>query len=129
VAYRLPTFNISCGIYSGDGSPFPVVPEFDDPRIEEQECALVFGRRVNMALFGGQDELGLQTLSMSLLLPPSTDVRGREAVTGPDIVECPSGTHRWYWVVSVDDIGKGWPNEHRVAVLVPIPGTWPVPHE
>ena len=69
---------------------------------------------------------------MFLLLPALTDVRytgvGGTSDSFYDIVEVPAGSARWYWVLSVDDAGKGFANEHRVAELqaiepLPVPLT------
>lgn len=76
-------------------------------------------------------------LIYSLLLPPGTDVRDFSTSITPDVVECPSGSGRWYGVFSVDDVGKGFPNEYRCAQICKIyealdpaayPGLfWPTP--
>jgi hypothetical protein len=57
---------------------------------------------------------------MTLLLPKLTDVRPPQATGQGDVLEVPSGTGRYYWVASVDDVGKGFANEHRFAYLVPL---------
>jgi hypothetical protein len=45
-------------------------------------------------------------------------------------VEVPAGSGRYYEVVQVDDAGKGFPNEHRIAGLIATVdlGMWPVPY-
>lgn len=56
-----------------------------------------------------------------LLLPPGTDVRDLNCnQPDNDIVEVPSGSGRWYGVALVDDVGKGFPNEHRYAMIFKI---------
>jgi hypothetical protein len=54
-----------------------------------------------------------------VLLPKLTDVRGiaRAGASG-DLLECPAGSGRTYYVLWVEDVGKGFPNEYRVAVCV-----------
>jgi hypothetical protein len=68
---------------------------------------------------------------MVLLLPKGTDVRDELNATGRDGVECPAGSGRFYEVIFVDDIGKGFPNEHRGATMEktfgPGPTEWPTP--
>jgi hypothetical protein len=64
-------------------------------------------------------------LVMELLLPALTDVRG--AITGnQDIVEVPAGSGRFYSVAFVDDVGKGFGNEYRFALIQQL-APWPVP--
>lgn len=56
--------------------------------------------------------------AMSLLLPPLTDVR--DAANNPgwaDLLEVPSGSGRWYLAAYVDDVAKGFANEHRLVKL------------
>lgn len=72
---------------------------------------------------------GVPIICMCLLLPPITDIRGMQDVSGfVDVVEVPQGTGRWYGVAVVDDVGKGYPNEHRTALLLALPGTWTPPY-
>lgn len=59
--------------------------------------------------------------SLTLLLPPGTDVRDMHCnIPFNDLVEVPAGSGRWYGVTLVDDSGKGFPNEHRWALLAKI---------
>jgi hypothetical protein len=129
LAYRVPNFNLTCDIWTGvvalPGSTPPVGP----PRLSAVDCALVYGQRVNVASTGGTSFAGVPLLSMCLLLPKGTDIRGPQDVSlFPDLVECPSASGRYYWVVFVDDIGKGWPNEHRTASVFALVGTWTPPY-
>jgi hypothetical protein len=66
---------------------------------------------------------------MTLLLPPGSDIRDGLTSTGYDAVEVPSGSGRYYTVIFVDDVGKGFPNEYRMAFLVKsdVNGDWPTP--
>jgi hypothetical protein len=57
------------------------------------------------------------TFSMELLLPKLTDIRSVWNALNQDMVEVPAGSKRFYLVYHVDDIGKGFPNEHRFALL------------
>jgi hypothetical protein len=86
---------------------------------------LTMGRRVTtqwVNAFG----LGVPAIDMFLLLPPLTDVRGWNHPGGPDTIEAPGGSGRFYLVALVDDSGKGFSNEHRVAVLIQS-NSWPFP--
>lgn len=127
MAYRLPTFNLVCNISNpNDADPSqPPVPPF---RIEGQVCQLTYGRRVQVASTGGTGEVGVLVLTMNLLLPALTDIRGPQDLFGYDVVEVPAESGRWYRVFGVDDIGKNFANEHRTASIYALPGTWAHPY-
>ena len=55
---------------------------------------------------------------MELLMPALTDIRAASDVALADIVECPKASGRFYLVRYVDDIGKGFGNEHRFALMI-----------
>lgn len=128
--YTLPSFNLSCDIYGNTVPGYP--PNFPTKvlRLAAVPCALVYGRRVNTLVpFGSTGTSAIPMLGMSLLLPALTDIRGWQGVAvTPDIVEVPSGSGRWYRVPWVDDIAKGWANEHRFALLVAVPASWVSPY-
>jgi hypothetical protein len=63
---------------------------------------------------------------MYLRLPKGTDVQDAKNGLGVDTCECPFTSGRFYTVQFVDDIGGGFTNEHRVAVLAGTPN-WPTP--
>jgi hypothetical protein len=65
---------------------------------------------------------------MNLLLPPFIDVRGPQDTVSFDMVEVPEGTGRWYQVTGVDDIGKGFDNEHRTASIYALVRGWTAPY-
>lgn len=117
--YRLPDFNLTCNIYTAEN--FSVAPRLTST------CNLAWGRRVNVASTGGTFTLGVIAVTMTLLLPSGTDIRGPQCATIPDGVEVPAGSGRIYRVAFCDDIGKGFANEHRAATLVQVDGPWPVP--
>jgi hypothetical protein len=64
--------------------------------------------------------------TMYLRVPKGTDCQDGKNNVGVDTCECPYLSGRFYQVVLVDDIGGGFTNEHRLAVLFGIP-TWPIP--
>lgn len=127
MAYRLPSFNLVCNITQplmagGVGIPDPPF------RLEGLSCQLTYGRRVQVVSTGGTGEVGVLVLTMNLLLPALTDVRGPQDVLSPDLVEVPADSGRWYKVVAVDDIGKGFANEHRSASIHALEGQWVPPY-
>jgi hypothetical protein len=75
-----------------------------------------------------------------LLVPKLTDLRGYSTTNTGDCVEVPAGSGRFYGVLWVDDVGKGFTNEYRIAAILPLVGwalsyfntgwsgrLWPVP--
>lgn len=127
MAFRVPTFNSICNVYGYDQGVPPIPPEVE-PRQPQQECQLTWGRRVQVSSGAGPAAEGSLTLTMSLLLPRGNDIRGPQDVRGRDVVEVPAGTGRWYYVVAVDDVGKGFDNEYRCALLFAAKGTWTPPY-
>jgi len=65
---------------------------------------------------------------MNLLVPKLVDVRGPQDTVSADLVEVPAGSGRWYVVVAVDDIGKGFSNEHRTASIFALAARWVAPY-
>lgn len=119
MAYTLPTFNLTCNIYTTTGT-WPATPRLSSL------CNLALGRRVESHGFVSG------SLNMALLLPAGTDIRAGPVPNPPgnDTVEVPAGSGRTYAVLAVDDIGKGFPNEHRVAILTAVSIAthfWPTP--
>jgi len=113
--YVLPTFNLTCNLYtSGNHSV--------SPRLSSVPCNLAWGRRVSGMSTGGTTSVGVPLVTMTLLLPTGTDVRGQYSSSGSDAVEVPSGSGRFYTVIQADYIGKGFPNEHQGAVIMQTPG-------
>lgn len=116
MSFTVPSFNLMCKIWT-NGAPPPAPARVTSP------CNLAWGKRVQ----AGQ---GVGTfLFMQLLLPAGTDIRNAQTATGLDWVEVPAGTGRFYRVVAVDDAGKGFVNEHRIAVITAVAnfGNWPTP--
>jgi hypothetical protein len=127
MAYRLPNFNILCNIKTA-GAGIPPPPPHAPWRIANQPCQLTYGQRVNVASTGGTSVAGVIVVSMSLLLPALTDIRGLQDTVRYDLVEVPAGSGRYYSVSYVDDIAKGFANEHRTAALLAMDGTWTAPY-
>jgi hypothetical protein len=113
--FVLPTFNLVCNIWRQTPGSFPpvVAPDVVAP------CNLALGRRVTRSPTSVFDR-EVWGISMTLLVPPGTDIRDGsvDLVLGGDWVEVPAGTGRFYFTNYVDDLGKGFPNEHRFAVLI-----------
>ena len=117
--YTLPVFNLIANIWrfgNATSNPPDVVTV----------CNLAAGRRV-LSLPGGFDGPGASIGAMLLLLPKSTDVQDSKNGIGPDTVECPAGTQRFYVATWVDDFALGFGNEHRFAQLTWGGVSWPTP--
>lgn len=54
---------------------------------------------------------------VAVLCGPHTDIRDNACSGASDLVELPAGSGRWYFVVYVDDVAKGDPNEYRQAYI------------
>jgi hypothetical protein len=116
MAYTLPDFNLNCSIYRAGNDP-------PNPADVSSPCNLALGRRQLIGV------VSVNQMAPQLLLPPLTDIRdARHGQPNADHVEVPTGSNRWYNVVSVEDAGKGFPNEHRVAMILPTKlASWPLP--
>lgn len=120
--YVLPTFNLSVNIWWWE-QYLGLVPPGNPPDVITV-CNLALGRRI-----GSNDQPHLS--SMWLLLPALTDIRCVDltgTATQPGLVEVPAGSGRYYDVDYVDDIGKGFANEHRFALIhMVLPVVVPMP--
>lgn len=118
MAFSVPTFNLTCNIYTGPPA-WPAVPRLSPV------CNLAVGSKIRANL------PGVHALSVYLLLPALTDIRGPvNATPGQDFVEVPAGSGRTYVVLSVEDAGKGFSNEYRFALLLASAvgaHVWPTP--
>jgi hypothetical protein len=108
MSFTVPTFNLTCNIWHG------VAGQYQDYTLPSLSpiCNLAWGRRVMFpfdSFFNGT--------TMNLLLPALTDIRQSWSGGITDLVECPAGSRRFYSVIGVDDSGKGFANEHRIAIL------------
>jgi hypothetical protein len=108
--YLLPTFNLTANIwrYSNWNGALPPVGAPDVVSL----CNMALGRR------GARSQ---SVDEMWFLFPKLTDVRLYEFVglilpSGNDAIECPAGSGNYYAVGGVSDAGKGFSNEHRVAI-------------
>jgi hypothetical protein len=129
MAFTVPTFNLLCDVYSG---PWPT----KSLRISDLPCNLAAARPAKSTAVENEGELWINGY-MTLLVPALTDLRMLGQGVQNDILEVPAGTGRWYQLNFVDDVGKGFSNEHRMALLVQIaepllpsqfPGLfWPIP--
>lgn len=134
MAFTLPDFNLNVDIYRG-----PWLTKSGTPDVTAVGN-LTWSRRQQSQLdYDTTPSDATSQMPMTLLLPALTDIRdgSTSSPSEGDVVEVPSGSGRWYGVIYVDDIGKGFANEHRAAIIVKIydriaptqfPGLlWPAP--
>lgn len=108
--FSLPEFPSTCDVYSMFAG-FDFADRFFRFTVE---CQLrLYGPRI-WTSSSPVEPTGILAMGASILFPPLTDVRDTGVNPGfPDIIECPSGSGRWYIVAAVDDVAKGFANEYR----------------
>lgn len=117
MAFRPPDFNLTCNVYTAANFLMPA-------RIAGQACQLRSPQHVHEGSVSTSGA-GL-TFAMHLLFPVGTDIRDNFQVAGHDGIECPAGSGCQYQVLSVNDVGKGFTNEYRLAIASKT-GVWPTP--
>lgn len=110
MAFTVPTFNLSVKIWRNRGTG----GSYAAPDLTTV-CNLSPGRRV-MLTNAGTGLTATLVQYMEILLPKLTDVRADWNGQLGDLLEVPGGSNRFYLVLTVDDIGKGFSNEHRFAL-------------
>lgn len=114
--YDTADFNIVCGI-APSGSP-SLPPDY---RTTDQPCAFRSPTRAGLVPFGVVLSTGAtnNTATGQVLFPKGTDVRDRAQYGGVrlDLIEIPYGSKQWWAVQVVQDVGFGWPNEFRIALV------------
>ncbi len=109
MAFSVPSFPLTANVFS---PPWPGVFRLATP------CNLGMGRRVNHPTDGGfGGPPSILTIVNTILVPALTDIRDYCNLAGQDFVEVPAGSNRFYIVQSVDDVGKGFPNEYRIVQI------------
>lgn len=129
MAFNPPSFPLMCNLYRG--------PYTGRVLAGTLPCNLAQGSRVYIISNASIPQVEEYNLFPQLLMPALSDVRDLSNAITPDVVEVPAGSGRWYGVCTVDDVGKGFPNEYRIAIIGKIfealdpaayPGLfWPVP--
>jgi hypothetical protein len=119
MAFRIPTFNLTCNVWHAQA-----LPPVGAPAIAALPCQLAWDHI-------GDHPVGTlfttAILIMVIRVAARTDLRPRSSSTGYDIIECPAGTGRYYGVVGVDDVARGFPNEYRQAIVAQQQFPTPIP--
>jgi len=113
MAFVLPVFNITVNIWHA-----AAVPPVGAPALSPLANLCAPKRNPSDKVFPNPH--------MILLLPALTDVRSIALAGVQDVIEAPAGSARYYRVAFVDDVAKGFANEHRFALLEQV-GLWPTP--
>lgn len=113
-SFALPVFNLPCNVWHKPSSHMTGL----GPPSAAVFCNLANGRVSHLPGWVPRNPgIPPMTYQSSALFPIGTDIRDSSVEVNPDVVEIPAGTGRFYWVVYCDDIGKGFRNEHRWAVI------------
>jgi hypothetical protein len=110
MSFSVPSFPLVCEIFTG--------PWLAKASRGTSPCNLALGRRGVVFPDFEPSGIQVQTGPIYILFPAGTDVRDMNCnMPDQDLVEVPQGSGRWYAVSLVDDVGKGFANEHRYALL------------
>jgi len=120
MAFVLPAFNLTADIYTNTGTGPAATPRFTT------DCQL---RAPEMRNAAQSVASAFATSGMVLLVPAGTDLRDASSAPGilDDFCEVPPGSGRMYEIIRVDDVAKGFANEHRFAIIRKYGTNWPVP--
>lgn len=116
MAFVLPTFNLDFNVWHA-----PRVPTDGGP--DDSGTCQLRGADHTAACVNPNETLAAGNYA---LFPPLQDLRDLNSPSGTDVIEIPAGSLRYYRVLNVDDIAKGFDNEHRFAILTKW-NDWPVP--
>jgi hypothetical protein len=118
MGFRLPNFNLAVDLWRK-----PSVPGVDPPDASFMGNLSV-GRRTQNVWLPLDSTSVLKRFVVKqiseLLVPALTDVQPSDhnAVGPSDAVEVPSGSGRFYIVLTVEDVAKGFSNEYRLLGLI-----------
>lgn len=104
----------------------PVTDPPDLANIKAELRATVTHRQVTSTL-----TLNRGNITRFIYFEKHTDVRAIWPSGFGDVVELPAGSRRYYDIVDVEDVAKGFPNEFRIAavtVTTNVTPPWPVPY-
>ena len=121
MAFRTPTFNILCDIYTF--GTWPAGPA----RIVASPCQ--WRATGKPTAFDSANFIAFFSTLTEIVLPAATDVRGpfENPINNFDLITISAIGPAWaFEVKDVYDIGKGFTNEYRVAVVCKH-APWPVP--
>ncbi len=121
--HALPVFPLLANVWH-TGNPVTDPPDLAN--IKAELVVTVHHRQVT-----GTTTQNKGNITRFIYFEKGTDVRAIWPAGFPDVVELPAGSAKYYDIVDVDDVAKGFPNEFRVAAVVvtsQVAGPWPVPY-
>ena len=112
MGFSVPTFNLSVNLWRNPNT-------IASPPDRTFMANLAASRRNLLSDLGDLFFTGIPAPFAYLLCPKLTDIAGMWviALAGTDCVEVPAGTGRFYQVITVEDVGKGFSNEYRSATI------------
>jgi hypothetical protein len=114
MAFNTPTFNLTVNLWSATLVTNP-------PTMSFLACLSPGRRTMLLAPSTLTNPVYVQVPTWGptseLMCPKGTDIRGAQNSGMTNVVECPAGSARYYLVLFVEDVGKGFPNEYRLALL------------
>ncbi len=112
MSFNPPTFNLLANVWRVNGT----VGAYGAPDLTVM-CNLSQGRRTMLGLIPAAGHPAPWIFN-ELLVPKLTDIRALWNGVVEDLIECPAGSKRFYGVEQVDDVGKGFPNEYRLVIML-----------
>jgi hypothetical protein len=114
--YRVPVMNLTCNIWLAYDWALTNLPPSRPPD-SVSICQLSLGDRIRGGTAGSEG-----VFAVWLALPPGWNINDGQAYeqTWGDTVECPAGTGRYYVCIGQDDVGLGFANSYRSALLAKV---------
>jgi len=115
VAFSIPDFNLSAELFT------MVVPMNFLTKVSRGliDCQLrAYGPELRAGFSGQINEFTVCYGGLAVLCPAGTDIRDSKCNGACDLIELPAGSGRFYLVLFVDDVAKGFPNEYRIGYLI-----------
>lgn len=128
----MPTFNLGCKIWHSTfaTATWDLATKPVDPPDVISECALLASAKQAFYVGSTFNAEIRKAFASRLLLPSRTDVRFAEGdLSGyhVDIVQVPDDRDFWYQLLWWYDVARGYDNEFRVGVIVPVTAWWSAP--
>lgn len=122
MAFNAPTMNLAVNIWHGQ----PVPPAGPPNVVTVGNLRPLYTGNVVVQMLAASVRY-----CSTLALPKGTDVRPRGGLTDgfhtADVLEVPAASGRYYICEEVEDVGKGFANEYRGAIIRQIVSPIPIP--
>ena len=111
MAFRIPTFNLLVNLWTAPTLKTAAPTRTFMANLSRGERETVLEPAYLIGYYSFRN-------AMQLLCPAGTDIYPNEPGAFADLVEVPAGSGRYYCVLCVDDVGKGFANEYRIAWIL-----------